>query len=364
MRVIQLLSTMNYGDAVSNDALAIYRLLKEAGYNTAIYAENVDAKLRGKGAVLPLKNMPEMKKDDVLVYHLSIGTPLNDRIVEFRCRRVMVYHNVTPPAYFARYNPALEKLCLDGLRGMVNLRNTFSLVIADSGFNKQNLLDAGYTCPIHVAPILIPFGDYEQEPDAETVRRYSDGRKNILFVGRIAPNKKQEDVIRAFDCYRKAYDPDARLILVGSAGGTERYAERLAKYAEALGSGENVIFPGHISFRQILAFYRTADAFLCMSEHEGFCVPLIEAMKFGVPVAARGMCAVPETLGGAGLLLEDGAPEPAAAALHRILTDSTLQARLRNAAAERIATLSHENVSRRILEILRPFIGRAEGVTA
>ena len=213
-----------------------------------------------------------------------------------------------------------------------------------------------------MAPILVPFGDYEQEPDADTVRQYSDGRTNILFVGRIAPNKKQEDIIRAFDCYRKTYDETARLILVGSAGGTERYAERLAKYAEALGSGENVIFPGHISFRQILAFYRTADAFLCMSEHEGFCVPLIEAMKFGVPVIARDMCAVPETLGGAGILLDDGQPEKAAAALRRVMKDDALRARLQAAAAERIAALSYENVGRRILEILRMFIGQAEGV--
>ena len=123
-----------------------------------------------------------------------------------------------------------------------------------------------------------------------------------------------------------------------------------------------MIFPGHISFRQILAFYRTADAFLCMSEHEGFCVPLIEAMKFGVPVIARDMCAVPETLGGAGILLDDGQPEKAAAALRRVMKDDALRARLQAAAAERIAALSYENVGRRILEILRMFIGQAEGV--
>ncbi len=123
------------------------------------------------------------------------------------------------------------------------------------------------------------------------------------------------------------------------------------------------MFPGHISFRQILAYYRTADAFLCMSEHEGFCVPVVEAMSFGVPVVARGMCAVPETMGNAGLLLEDGRPEPAAAALHRVITDEGLRQRLAQAGEDRVRELSYENVSARIRELLSPFIRKAQGVS-
>ena len=362
MKIIQLLTTVSHGDAVSNDALVIHRLLKETGISSGIYAENVDPRLR-ESAVSKLQNMPQLQKDDLLIYHLSTGTELNFRIGEFRCRKIMIYHNVTPPAYFAPYNKELEKLCLDGLRGMVHLRNSFEAVIADSEFNRQNLLDAGYTCPVYVAPILIPFGDYRQEPDEETVRSFSDGRANILFVGRIAPNKKQEDVIRAFACYRQAYDPRARLILAGSSYGTENYLERLKRYAQALDVADSVVFPGHISFRQILAYYRTADAFLCMSEHEGFCVPVVEAMSFGVPVVARGMCAVPETMGNAGLLLEDGRPEPAAAALHRVITDEGLRQRLAQAGADRVRELSYENVSTRIRELLSPFIRKAQGVS-
>lgn len=351
MKIVQLLTTMSFGDAVSNDALAIRRLLSEMGHQTRIYAENVDPRLKGEN-VLPVSQMPALKRDDLLIYHLSTGTEMNFRMHEFRCRRVMIYHNITPPAYFAPYSKASETLCINGLRGMVHLRDAFRLVIADSQFNRQNLLDAGYTCPIEVAPILIPFEDYRQEPDPETVRQYSDGRTNILFVGRIAPNKKHEDVIRAFDCYRKSYDPEARLILVGSDGGMEKYRGRLDAYIRELGAEESVIFPGHISFRQILAFYKTAHVFLCMSEHEGFCVPLAEAMSFDVPIVARDMCAVPETLGGAGILLADGSPEAAAAAIRLVRSDEGLRQRLMEAGRQRLKDFSYEAVGARLKSIL------------
>lgn len=361
MRIIQLLPTMSYGDAVSNDALAISRMLKDIGASPAIYAENVDPRLREE-SVYFLQDLPELKKDDLLIYHLSTGTELNFRIDSFHCRKVMIYHNITPPAYFAAYNRELEKLCVEGLRGMVHLRDSFRMVIADSSFNRQNLIDAGYQCPIHVAPILIPFEDYDREPDAETIRQYSDGRTNILFVGRIAPNKKQEDAIRAFACYRQTYDPEARLILAGSASGTENYLEKLKRYARELGIEQNVVFPGHISFRQILSFYRTAGAFLCMSEHEGFCVPLAEAMHFQVPIVARDMCAVGETAGNAALLLEDNRPEPAAAALHHVITDQAMRKQLQMAASERLKDFSYDRVSGIIRELLAPLIRKAEGV--
>ena len=155
----------------------------------------------------------------------------------------------------------------------------------------------GYTCPIDVCPILIPFSDYEKEPDRRVLRRYKgDGKTNLLFVGRIAPNKKQENVIRAFYFYHKYYSPDSRLFLVGSWSGMESYYERLCDYVKALGIAEHVVFTGHIRFDEILAYYHLADVFLCMSEHEGFCVPLVEAMYFHVPIVAYSCAAVPDTL--------------------------------------------------------------------
>jgi len=355
MKILQLLPTMSFGDAVSNDTAALRALMEEMGYPSEIYAENIDPRLM-KHKIYHVKDIPPLKNEDLLIYHLSTGTELNNTVQNFRCRKVMFYHNITPPAYFAPYNRDLEELCLSGLQGMIHLRNSFETVVADSEFNRQNLLDAGYTSHIHVAPILIPFKDYEQKPDPEIVKRYSDGHHNILFVGRIAPNKKQEDVIRAFHCYQLNYDPQARLFLIGSSGGMDSYLEKLKRYTCELGIEEKVIFSGHISFQQILAYYHVADAFLCMSEHEGFCVPLVEAMYFKVPIIARRMCAVPETLGSAGLILEDNRPEPAAEALHQVLTQPVLRKQLQAACSERLKDFSYEKISAHIKKILLPLI--------
>ena len=137
----------------------------------------------------------------------------------------------------------------------------------------------GYTCPIDVCPIIIPFADYDREPDAEVLARYrGDGKKNWMFLGRVSPNKKAEDVIRAFTCYKRDYEPESRLFLIGRTGGVKLYDKALENYIRLLGVEDSVIMPGHVTFAEILAYYHLADVFVCMSEHEGFCVPLVEAM--------------------------------------------------------------------------------------
>ena len=212
----------------------------------------------------------------------------------------------------------------------------------------------GYRCPIDVCPVVIPYGDYDAEPDRGTMERMrADARRNLLFVGRISPNKKQEDVIRAFACYRRRYDRESRLTLIGSAGGTENYLESLKAYARKLGLEDSVVFPGHIRFDEILAYYRTADVFVCMSEHEGFCVPLIEAMYFGVPIAAYGAAAVPDTLGGGGLLLDSKDPGLAAAAIRRIVTDGALRRRIRREQEKVLRRFSQEETEKTMTGCIR-----------
>uniref|UniRef100_UPI00036E4C8D glycosyltransferase n=1 Tax=Ruminococcus flavefaciens TaxID=1265 RepID=UPI00036E4C8D len=228
-------------------------------------------------------------------------------------------------------------------------------VLADSAFNKAELVKMGYTCPIDVRPILIKFSDYEQAPDGETVKKYSDGRKNLVFVGRIAPNKKQENVIRAFYCYKKL-NPDSRLILVGSLKGMENYHERLVKYAAALGIGDDVIFPGHIKFSEILAYYHIADAFVCMSEHEGFCVPLVEAMFFDTPIIAYDTSAISDTLGGSGVLLDSNDPVFAAAVIDRVLTDNSLRESIIEGQRRRLEDFSYDRIKNVFEKELKGFI--------
>ena len=356
MRIIQMLPELTPGDAVSNDARAIRDILREAGYDTEIYAERVHPRLpEGEGKEIRL--MPELVPEDLLIYHASTGTVLNFEVPSFGGRQMMVYHNITPPHFFRWYNNKARKNMEYGYEGIRFLANKMEYCIADSAYNREELIRMGYTCPIDVCPILIPFQDYDREPDRETMERYQgDGKKNWLFVGRITPNKKQEDLISAFYCYQRDYEPESRLFLIGNASGMELYDARLRNYIRELGIEDKAVFPGHIPFPGILACYRLADVFVCLSEHEGFCVPLAEAMHFGVPIAAYGCCAVPATLGKGGLLLDSKKPELVAAAVNRILTDEGLRETIRAGQREMLEAYSYETVKARIMNCLKPYL--------
>ena len=340
---------------MGNDTRAIYRILKEEGFDTVIGAEAVDRRIP-KDEAAELKDLPKIREEDLVIYHGSTGSKLNFDIAGYPGRKIMIYHNITPPGFFRRYNKEARENMEYGYEGIRYLKDKFAYCIADSEYNKQELRRMGYECPIDVCPILIPFEDYDREPSAKVLKQYRDGKKNWLFVGRIAPNKKQEDVIRAFYCYQRDYEPESRLFLVGNAGGMEIYEARLRNYIHMLGLDEKVIIPGHIPFDETLAYYRLADVFVCMSEHEGFCVPLAEAMHFGVPIAAYGCCAVPDTLGNGGLLLDSKEPEVAAAAANRLITDQALRAAILDGQKEMLQKYAYETVKSRVLDLLKAYI--------
>lgn len=355
MRIIQLLTTISYGDAVGNDAIALYHTLQEKGFNTEIYAENIDKRIP-PNMVKKVQKLKNLSKEDILIYHLSTGTELNYKVADFSARKIMIYHNVTPEKYFVNYNEQLRKLCHDGIEGMKYLADKMDYCLADSSYNKEQLVSAGYKCKIDVLPILIPFADYEKKPSEEVLERYSnDGYVNILFTGRIAPNKCQEDVIRAFYMYQKHYNAKSRLFLVGSHSGTERYVEQLKKYVKLLGV-ENVIFTGHIKFDEILAYYKLADVFLCMSEHEGFCVPLVEAMYFNIPIIAFDSSAIGETLGNSGLLIGEKKPLETAGLINYVLSNSKLKEVIIENQKQRLQDFAHNEIKEQFLTYMKGFV--------
>ena len=303
MRVIQVLTTISYGDAVGNDVIALHSTLEKAGYKTGIFAENIGKRIP-PGIARHIRKMPRLKDDDIIIYHLSIGTALNYQISKHAGRKIIRYHNVTPYHFYVGYNHDAWSLCKEGIEGAKNLSDKADYCLAVSEFNKQDLEEMGYKCKIDILPILIPFEDYRREPDKEIVRQYTDdGYTNILFTGRIAPNKCHEDIIAAFYQYHKHYNEKSRLILVGNYEGMGKYYEKLRSYTRQLNIEKEVVFTGHIRFDEILAYYHVADIFLCMSEHEGFCVPLVESMFFNIPIVAYASSAIPDTLGGSGFLL-------------------------------------------------------------
>jgi len=349
--VIQIVSTLNFGDAVGNDVLAIKRALKESGYITAVFAEQIHEKIKDTD-VLPLTFLPELREDDVVIYHFASADSYVSELAKLKCKKVLRYHNITPAVFFQGFDALAEMHVRQGVKDIQMLSNSIDYGLIVSEFNKKELLSMGYQCPMDVVPILIPFSDYEKEPDQNVLKKYNDKKTNILFVGRGAPNKKIEDVIRAFMAYKKTYDADARLFLVGNYDVKSKYYTFLQEVMEKE-NAKDIIFPGHISFAEILAYYRLADVFLCMSEHEGFCVPLVEAMFFKIPVIAYHSSAIPDTLNGTGVLIEKKDMMQIAEEIHKIVSDSEYAAHIIDGEQKRLQDFKYETIKEQIINFLK-----------
>lgn len=356
MKIISMLPVLAFGDAVGNDTLAVHASLKKAGYESVIAATVIDRRVKADD-IKDTEDLSWISPEDVVIYHMSTGHQLNKRFANLNCRKIIRYHNITPPDFFFGYNTGALANCMDGYRAVKECAQVADYCFADSSYNGEELRKMGYECPIDVLPILIPFDDYEKAPDEQIMAQMDDGYTNIIFTGRIAPNKRQEDVIAAFYQYKKYYNPKSRLILVGNYTGMELYYESLKKYVEELGV-KDVLFTGHISFAGILAYYRSADLFLCMSDHEGFCVPLVESMYFNIPVIAKDTSAIAGTLGGSGMLLPDADPMTAAAMMNRMLTDEALRNTVLENQKERLRDFAHDTVEKQLLEAIRKYVDK------
>jgi glycosyltransferase involved in cell wall biosynthesis len=316
LAVHQVLETLEYGDAISNHAIAIRDHLRSSGYLSDILVGHVGPLVIDEARVFS----PELvASSQGLIYHHSIGTELTDQVVASGLPTLMIYHNITPASFFRRLRPELAKRLDEGRADLGKLSRTFAAVAADSEFNAQELRELGYA-EVDVLPIVADFRRFDVEPDFDAVAQVSDGQKTILFVGRYAPNKALHELIEVLACLRRAGSA-TRLVLAGRYDGNESYYAELRSKALELGVFESVIFTGLISDAQLLAYYLSADVFLSLSDHEGFCVPLVEAMAFNIPIIAFGSSAIPETLGNTGLLLTEKTDVNEIAALVRIVLE-------------------------------------------
>lgn len=293
----QLLPNLAYGDAISNHALAIRDYLRCCGYKSEIFVRYVDERVAHEAIVFQPKRI---NSDAGLIYHHSIGSEVTEYAIAHPGSKCLIYHNITPAEFFLPYRPDFAKILETGRAELSKLAQHFSISVGDSAYNATELSTSGFPEP-GVLPIAINPHKWDMSADATLMEQLQDGRTNLLFVGRIAPNKRQEHLVEAFSHYLNM-DRDARLILIGWGDSHDPYYCHLINTIEKFNLMEYVWLPGQINNAQLLAFYRTAHLFWSMSEHEGFCVPLIEAMWFDIPVLAYKSSAVPETLDEAGLL--------------------------------------------------------------
>ena len=299
--------TLAPGDAVGNDVLHMAELFRGRGHNVALFADHVGSVTTTCQPIARAAAFLGRDRSALLVYHHSIDCAAGVGLVHrARCRRVVRYHNVTPAHFFAGLDAACAADCRKGREQVAELaRAGCDLYLSDSAYNQDELLQAGAPAPRCV--VVPPFHLIEKlegvAPDAETLDACADGRTNLLFVGRLAPNKGHAALIDAFAVYHHNYDRDCRLLLIGKED------ERLTRYAESLGERVrqrgvcgSVTFAAAPTVAVLKAYYASADVFVIASEHEGFCVPVVEAMALELPVAGFRSTALPDTLGNAGVL--------------------------------------------------------------
>ncbi len=350
MIVEQFLPALHWGDAIGNSTLHFHRFLKSQGVDSRIVALSIDAALQE--IALDFNQYSECA-DSIKVLHFAVPSVLTDFFISARGRKVMIYHNVTPPEFFVNFSPELTRFTRTGRDHLQKLSRTFDLCVADSRYNANELLEIGYECDIRVFPIMIDPAEYDHAESSVYRRLLSDERDTIIFVGRVSPNKKIEDLIKVLFFYKKYISPSIRLVVSGKTDTLPGYFYALRDLAGRFYlDAEDILFTGHIPFSELLAVYRSGDVFLSMSEHEGFCLPLIESCLFKVPVLAYDAGAVAETLDGAGILFRQKSVEMVAGMAQRLIGDPELRARLKKAADERMAAYRRQSNPQRLLEWL------------
>ena len=341
IEIHQIHPSVSYGDAIGNEMIVIRDILRGLGYRSDIYAQFIDPKMKD---ILPYEKYKNSSDpNNILIIHYSIG--YGDKLLDFvkslPDKKLMIYHNITPPEFFHGINPEYERLTKAGRIELASIRGIIDLALGDSEYNRKELNSLGYR-NTGVLPIVIDFEKYNTPADDIIVKKYDDDYTNILFVGRVSPNKKFEDVIKSFYYYKKYINQKSRLFMVGSSTGMDKYSNYLKLLVDKLGIND-VYFIGHIKFEELMAYYKLADAFLCMSEHEGFCVPLIECMYFKIPIIAYNSSAIPYTLGDSGILVDDKDHKEIAELINLVVEDKTIRDSLINNQSIRLESFNKEH---------------------
>jgi len=322
MAIHQFLTSYSYGDAIGNEALEIRNYLREQGHDSEIFVLFYHPKYSNQ-VINYLEYDTYSSEENIVIYHFSIGSKITKKFLRIPDKKVIIYHNITPHYFFLDYHRILAKDCYKGRVELQSLSDKVDLALGDSEYNESELKEAGFK-NTGILPLVMNFEKFDAPVLPVLNDLFRDGKINILYVGRIIPNKKVEDVIRTFHLYNKYFNKNSRLFIVGENRGFERYYSALLGMVEKL-NAKNVHFTGHIPEEELISYFKLADIYLHMSEHEGFCAPVPEGFFLNIPVIAYNEGAVKETMNNGGILLNHKQFLKTAALIDKILSDGNLR---------------------------------------
>jgi glycosyltransferase involved in cell wall biosynthesis len=350
MVVNQWVPAAHRGDAIGDSARRVQSLLRGMGHESELYAITIDDELK---QVVRSFEEPAARRGDVTLFHFALPSPMTAAFAGLDGGRVLQYHNITPARFFAPYDAGLFRLARLGRQDLGTLVGRVDLALGDSEYNRRELEQLGFAAT-GVMPIAIDtrrLTDAPRRPALEQI--LDDGLENFLFVGRIVPNKRIEDYVRLAEQYKRYVNVDYRFVFVGRFDGVPRYyATVRALIREYDLPPDRFVFTGPVPDEDLATYYRMASVYVSLSEHEGFCVPLLEAMAAGVPVLAYAAAAVPDTLGGAGVQFTPKDLEYAAELLGVLTFDDDVRSAVLEGQRRRLADFGDARVVRELEAII------------
>lgn len=358
VQVHQFHPSLAYGDAVGNSILEIKKILNKLGYKSEIFAQYIHPKVKNVNKYSDYLKYSSPENILILHYSIAYGPEILDFFRSLPDKKILIYHNITPSEFFKDINDTYEYHTKLGREELRQFKDIVAFALGDSQFNKDELSRIGFK-NTDVLPIPVNFINFNIKGNLEILNRYSDDYVNILTVARISPNKRIEDTIKAFYYYNKI-NPKSRLFIVGSNEGMDNYYSKLESLIEKL-QIENVYFTGHITFEELVSYYQIGHIFITMSEHEGFCVPLLEAMYFGIPVIGYNSTAIPLTMGNAGILVNKKDPIVIAELIDLLINESKVRERIIKIQKYRLEDFDLQKVKEKVGSIISKVINNLEG---
>jgi glycosyltransferase involved in cell wall biosynthesis len=349
MNIHQFLTSYSYGDAIGNEALEIRNFLREQGHHSEIFALFYHPRYADQ-IINYLEYDRYSSAENIIIFHFSIGSPVTKKFLRALDKKVIIYHNITPFEFFLDYHRVLAKDCYKGRIELKNLADKVDLALGDSAYNEGELKEAGFP-NTGVLPLVMNFEKFEKETVPVLKEIFADGKTNILFVGRVIPNKMVEDVIKTFYLYQEYFNANSRLFIVGEYRGFERYYSAIQNLISQL-EIKNIHFTGHVPDDELISYFKLSHLYLHMSEHEGFCAPIPESFYLDIPVIAFNAGAVQETMNDGGVLMKQKNLLQAAALMDQILTDSRLKEKILRSQQEALRKYLKKKTGKILLEHL------------
>lgn len=348
MKIYTIVDALSYGDGVGNDIVNMYNAFKKIGMENIICAKFFDEKLKD---YVSSAKYETITKNDIVIYHYCGYSNIIDEVLKIKTTKIIRYHNITPPSFFDDGETNLKEYCANGLKQLKDYIDCFDYYLPDSNFNRNDLIEIGANSSrVFVLPCFID--SFLSRNTNEVLEIGLSKEKYFIVIGRIVQNKCVDYILKCFEAYYHLYNKNVKLYIIGSNECSESYSKVISNIYNKMQSKPNVVITGKVSQKDLNTYYKYASGFICMSEHEGFCIPIVEAMRNGVPIICYNSSAISETMNGGGILINNKQIELISFFMNEIINNNMLRKKIIEAQYKAIKRYDFNELTSSLKEII------------